>query len=103
MRSIVNASVRRRLWLASTVLIPLSPFAIPAAHAQQSASPDLLPPVEVSPSKKPEAVQPPTPQKPNNATGRCQAEPAEAGRKAGDAAAGYAKYGRPAWSVRPVS
>ncbi len=64
MRSIVKASVRRRLWLASTVLIPLSPFAIPAAHAQQSASPDLLPPVEVSPSKKPEAVQPPTPQKP---------------------------------------
>jgi vitamin B12 transporter len=66
MHSIAKKSARRRLWLASTVLIPLSPFAIPAAHAQQSASPDLLPPVEVSPSRKSETTQPPTAQKPKS-------------------------------------
>ena len=66
MRSIINASVRRSLWLASTVLIPLSPFSISAAHAQQSASPDLLPPVEVSPAKKPETTQPPATRKPKS-------------------------------------
>src|ERR1700722_16967146 len=44
MHSFVKTSARRRFWLASAVLIPLSPLAIPAAHAQQSASPDLLPP-----------------------------------------------------------
>src|SRR5258707_11659580 len=66
MRSIINAGARRSLWLASTVLIPLSPLAIPAAHAQQSASPDLLPPVEVSPAKKPETTQPPAARKPKS-------------------------------------
>lgn len=80
MRSIVKASVRRRLWLASTVLIPLFPLAIPAAQAQQSASPDLLPPVEVSPSKKPETTQPPAAQKPKSrqaAAKPTQQKPAE--------------------------
>ena len=66
MRSIINASARRSLWLVSTVLIPLSPFSISAAHAQQSASPDLLPPVEVSPAKKPETTQPPATRKPKS-------------------------------------
>src|ERR1700728_284363 len=66
MRSITKACARRSLWLASTVLIPLSPSAISAAHAQQSASPDLLPPVEVSPPKKPETTQPPAAQKPKS-------------------------------------
>src|ERR1700733_11586152 len=66
MRSITKSSARRSLWLASTVLIPLSPFAISAAHAQQSASPDLLPPIEVSPAKKPETTQPPAAQKPKS-------------------------------------
>jgi len=66
MRSIINASARLSLWLASTVLIPLSPFSISAAHAQQSASPDLLPPVEVSPAKKPETTQPPATRKPKS-------------------------------------
>jgi vitamin B12 transporter len=66
MRSIINASARHSLWLASTVLIPLSPFSISAAHAQQSASPDLLPPVEVSPAKKPETTQPPATRKPKS-------------------------------------
>src|SRR5580700_5539968 len=64
MSSIIEARARRSFWLASTVLIPLSPFAIPAAHAQQSASPDLLPPVEVSPPKRAETTQPPAAQKP---------------------------------------
>ena len=65
MYSIIRAGRRRSLWLASTVLIPLSPFAIPAAHAQQSASPDLLPPVEVSPPKPAAAPQPAVKPKPN--------------------------------------
>jgi vitamin B12 transporter len=66
MPSLTKARARRSLWLASTVLIPLAPFAISAAHAQQSASPDLLPPVEVSPPKKPETTQPPAAQKPKS-------------------------------------
>jgi vitamin B12 transporter len=60
----IKVAKRRSFWLASTVLIPLFPFAIPAAHAQQSASPDLLPPVEVSPPKRVETPQPPATQKP---------------------------------------
>src|SRR5579859_2881700 len=65
MYSIIRAGRRRSLWLASTVLIPLSPFALSAAHAQQSASPDLLPPVQVSPPKRAETVQPPAKPKPS--------------------------------------
>ncbi|HLZ08360.1 MAG TPA: TonB-dependent receptor, partial [Chloroflexota bacterium] len=42
-----------------------SPFALSAAHAQQSASPDLLPPVQVSPPKRAETVQPPAKPKPS--------------------------------------
>ena len=38
---------RRRLWLASTILAPIVSLSISAAHAQQSASPNLLPPVDV--------------------------------------------------------
>jgi vitamin B12 transporter len=64
MYSIIKAGRRRSLWLTSTVLIPLSPFTISAAHAQQSASPDLLPPVEVSPPKPAAARQPPAKPKP---------------------------------------
>ena len=52
MRSIVKASVRRSLWLASTVLIPLFPLAIPAAQAQQAPA-DQLPPVQVNPPPDP--------------------------------------------------
>jgi vitamin B12 transporter len=54
---ITRTRKRCSLWLASAVLIPLSPFAIPAASAQQSASPNLLPPVEVSPPKPAAAPQ----------------------------------------------
>src|ERR1700761_5126517 len=64
MSSIINAGALRRSLLASTMLSSLLPFVIPAAHAQQSASPDLLPPVEVSPPKKPPATQPAPEQKP---------------------------------------
>ena len=64
MPSIVKTSAQRRLLLASTVLIPLCPFAVSTAHAQQSASPDLLPPVQVSPPKRVETTQPPAEQKP---------------------------------------
>jgi vitamin B12 transporter len=80
MSSIIKACAQRSFWLASTVLIPLSPFAIPAAHAQQSASPDLLPPVEVSPPKRAETAQPPAAQKPKSrqaATKPNQQKPAE--------------------------
>jgi vitamin B12 transporter len=66
MSSIIEARARRSFWLASTVLIPLLPFSIPAAHAQQSASPDLLPPVEVNPPKRAETAQPPATQKPKS-------------------------------------
>jgi iron complex outermembrane recepter protein len=52
MHSIVKTSARRRLWLASTVLMPLFPLAISAAQAQQAA-PDQLPPVQVSPPPDP--------------------------------------------------
>jgi vitamin B12 transporter len=62
---ITRARKRRSLWLASTVLISLSPFAIPAASAQQSASPDLLPPVDVSPPKPAAAPQPAVKPKPH--------------------------------------
>jgi vitamin B12 transporter len=73
MRSLTKARARRSLWLASTVLIPLAPFAISAAHAQQSASPDLLPPVEVSPPKRTEPAQPAA--KPNPTRRQAAAKP----------------------------
>ena len=63
MYSFIKTGARRSLWLASTVL--LSPFAFSTAHAQQSASPDLLPPVQVSPPKRVEAPQPPAKPKPS--------------------------------------
>jgi vitamin B12 transporter len=62
----IKAAARRSFWLASTVLIPFSSLASPAAHAQQSASPNLLPPVEVSPPKRVETAQLPAPQKPRS-------------------------------------
>ena len=59
---------------------PAFALCIPAALAQQSASPDLLPPVEVSPSKRVEAPQPAAEQKPKRrqaATRPNQQKPAE--------------------------
>jgi iron complex outermembrane recepter protein len=50
MSSIIQAARwRRNLLLASSFLVPLFSLGIPAAKAQQSASPDLLPPIEVTP------------------------------------------------------
>jgi vitamin B12 transporter len=57
---------RRRSLLASPILSIVLPFLIPAAHAQQSASPNLLPPVEISPAQKPDSAQPPAGQKPKS-------------------------------------
>lgn len=51
MCSIVKAGAPRSFWLAWTLLIPLFPAAVPTAYAQQSTSPDPLPPVEVSPPR----------------------------------------------------
>jgi hypothetical protein len=59
MSSIIQAAARQRsFWLASSFLVPVLPFAISAAYAQQSASPDLLPPIEVNPPKRVETTQP---------------------------------------------
>jgi len=69
---ITRARKRRSLWLASTVLIPLSPLAIPAASAQQSASPNLLPSVEVNPAKP---VAPPPAAKPKPSRRQAAAKP----------------------------
>jgi iron complex outermembrane receptor protein len=52
MSSIINAAKRRRTCLlASSFLVPILSLGISAASAQQSASPDLLPAIEVNPPK----------------------------------------------------
>jgi vitamin B12 transporter len=61
MSSIIKAAPRRRcLLLTSSFLGSLLPFAISTANAQQSASPNLLPPIEVSPPKNADTRAPPT-------------------------------------------
>jgi iron complex outermembrane recepter protein len=51
MSSTITAAHRRRARLrASSFLVPILSLGISAAEAQQAASPDLLPPIEVSPS-----------------------------------------------------
>src|SRR5258708_22206059 len=48
MSSIIKAAARRRTyWLASSFLVPVLSFGFSAAKAQQSASPNLLPTIEV--------------------------------------------------------
>ena len=64
---ITAARRRRRFWLASTILVPIASLGISSAHAQQSASPNLLPPVEVAAppdSDKPRSKPAPAPAKP---------------------------------------
>jgi iron complex outermembrane recepter protein len=52
MSSIIPAATRRRTCLlASSFLVPIFSLGISAAHAQQSASPDELPAIEVNPPK----------------------------------------------------
>jgi vitamin B12 transporter len=45
-------------FLASSFLVPILSLSISAANAQQSASPDLLPPIEVSPPKNADGTAP---------------------------------------------
>ena len=52
MSSIITAAKRRRTCLlASSFLIPIFSLSVSAASAQQTASPDQLPPIEVNPPK----------------------------------------------------
>lgn len=59
MFSIIAASRSRSFRLASSFLVPVLPFAVSTANAQQSASPNLLPPIEVSPPKTVDGSEPP--------------------------------------------
>jgi vitamin B12 transporter len=63
MSSIITAAKRRRIYLlASSFLVSSLAFTVSAANAQQSASPDLLPSIEVNPppEKKRTRVEPST-------------------------------------------
>jgi iron complex outermembrane receptor protein len=52
MSSISTAAKRRRIYLlASSFLVPIVCLSVPAAHAQQTGSPDQLPAIEVNPPK----------------------------------------------------
>jgi vitamin B12 transporter len=60
MSSLIKAVTRRRTnWLASSFLVPVLLLDISGARAQQSASPNLLPPIEVSPPKTAGGTEPP--------------------------------------------
>jgi len=63
MSSIIKAAARRRTyWLASSFLVPVLSLGFSAAKAQQSASPDLLPTIEVeAPSNKSRTRSEPAP------------------------------------------
>ena len=64
MSSIIKAAARRRTyWLASSFLVPVLSFGFSAAKAQQSASPNLLPTIEVeAPSNKSKTRPEPAPE-----------------------------------------
>jgi vitamin B12 transporter len=47
MSAFIIGTRRRRHWLAASLLVPVLPLAVPAAKAQQSASPSLLPTIEI--------------------------------------------------------
>ena len=65
MSSLSSAAQRHRAYLlASTVLVPIVFAGISPATAQQSASPDLLPPVTVNVPASPKAAQPAETKKP---------------------------------------
>jgi vitamin B12 transporter len=58
MSSISTAAKRRRTYLlASSFLVPILSLGISAANAQQSASPDLLPAIEVRPPPEPKRTR----------------------------------------------
>src|SRR5260370_37797606 len=64
MSSIIKAATRRRAyWLASSFLVPVLSLGFSAAKAQQSASPNLLPTIEVeAPSDKSRTRPEPVPE-----------------------------------------
>jgi vitamin B12 transporter len=103
--TITAAKRRRRFWLASTVLVPIASLGISSAHAQQSASPNLLPPVEVAAppdSDKPRSK--PAPAKPaasRRAVPAAQQAPAET-PKAGTANKDQTVVVSPTGIVTPV-
>ena len=67
MSSIIQAAARQRnFWLASSFLVPVLSLQISAAKAQQSASPNLLPTIQVeAPPDKSRTQSKPTPDQPN--------------------------------------
>jgi len=73
--TVTAASRRHNFLLASSFLGSLFPFAISAANAQQSASPNLLPPIEVSPPKSVDTTEPPADR--NSNSRRVVAAPAQ--------------------------
>jgi vitamin B12 transporter len=103
--TITAAKRRRRFWLPSTVLVPIASLGISSAHAQQSASPNLLPPVEVAAppdSDKPRSK--PAPAKPaasRRAVPAAQQAPAET-PKAGTANKDQTVVVSPTGIVTPV-
>jgi vitamin B12 transporter len=85
MSSIIRTTRRHcACLLASTFLVPTLSLGISAASAQQSASPDLLPAIEVSPPPKSDGTQAPEPQV---STSR-RVAPAPAQQTPADAASG---------------
>ena len=67
MSSIIQAAARQRnFWLASSFLVPVLSLQISAAKAQQSASPNLLPTIQVeAPPDKSRTQSKPAPDRPN--------------------------------------
>src|SRR6202158_1616073 len=69
MSSIIKAAARRRTyWLASSFLVPVLSLGFSAAKAQQSASPNVLPTIEVeAPADKNKPRPEPVPDRPTAA------------------------------------
>ena len=67
MSSIIQAAARQRnFWLASSFLVPVLSLQISAAKAQQSASPNVLPTIQVeAPAAKSRTQPKPAPDRPN--------------------------------------
>src|SRR3954454_15498720 len=103
--TITAAKRRRRFWLASTVLVPIASLAISSAHAQQSASPNLLPPVEIAaPPDSDKRRSKPVPAKPavsRRAVPAAQQAPADA-QQAGTSGKDQTVVVSPTGIVTPV-
>jgi vitamin B12 transporter len=100
MSSTITAAQRRRACLrASTFLVPMLSLGLSAAKAQQAASPDLLPPIEVSPSKKVDGSTPPA----NQVSSPRQTAPAPARQTAATAPRPGAPAAAPPVVVSPTA